>query len=313
MSAKGETLLSLLVAALLVSFVMVGLISLLSMNSTQGGFLWARMDTLNAVNYALMIMGQRVRSARNIGELYGVVPTAQGPVVQPLPPGPQQHPEAVDPSQMPNASIEDGSVTLVANYFPAAGDPLYGPQGSVTVSSWPWLGVIGRPYTLSSTCLILQVPAFDSKGFPQALPAAYPGAPPLCALDTYVYCVVSDPDTVSHSGEYQLQMAYFPAPTGLTNVPSGITAGTVTTVVSGIVGPKDSSGNLSLFQYIEKNQNTASSTVTPLDLQNYAGIVVNLEVINKDGRGRSSVLPIRSEMYMRNNVAATTVGSPPKT
>jgi hypothetical protein len=280
------------------------------LNSTQGGFLWARMDTLNAVNYGLAVLGQRVRSARNIGELYGDSTPITGPVVRPLPPGPQQHPEAVDPTQLPNQSIQAGTVTLVSDSFPSVGDPLYGPQGSITVANWPWNGGVHSPYKLSATTLVLQVPAFDNNGFPQSLPPAYIGAPPLSALDTYVYNLVPDPDP-KKSGLYQLQLAYFPAPNGLTNVPSGITPGTVTTIISGIVGPRDGNGNLSIFQYVQKLTNSAVSTVNPIELQNYAGVIVNLEVINKDNRGRYSILPVRSEMYMRNNVAATTIGSPP--
>lgn len=305
---NGETLVSVLVASLLAGFIVLELVALLSVNSMQGGYLWARMDTLNAVNYALAVMGQRVRSARNIGELYGEAPPPQAPVVQALPPGPQQHPEAVDPSQLPNSSIQNGSVTLVADRFPSPGDPIYGPQGSVTVPSWPWGGGQGTPYVLNATTLILQVPAFDSNGFPQSLPPAYSGAPPLSALDTYVYKVIDDP---SRPGQYMLQMAYFPTVTALTNMPAGISAGTVSTVITGIVGPRDTNGNLSIFQYVEKNQNAATSTVDPKLLQNYAGVVVNLEVINTDNRGHISILPVRSEMYMRNNVAATTIGSPP--
>jgi hypothetical protein len=309
---SGATLISVLVAALLVGFIELEMLGLLSLNSAQGSFLWARMDTLNSVNYSLNAMGQRVRSARNIGDLYGEAPPPQGQVVQNLPPGPQQHPEAVDPSQMPNASIQNGSVTLVSNHFPSAGDILYGPQGSMTVTSWPWDGGQGNPYTLSSTCLVIQVPNFDSNGFPMSLPPAFSGAVPLSALDTYVYKVVPDPNP-AHAGEYQLQMAYFPSPAALTNAPTGIGPGTLTTVLTGIVGPKDASGDICVFQYVEKNLNTVTTTVNAANLQNYSGVVVNLQVVNMDARGHKSLLPVRTEMYMRNNVAATTIGSPPPT
>lgn len=320
---RGDTLISLVVACALVGFVELELVSLLTLNSAQGGFLSARMDTLNSVTYALTVMGQRVRSARNIGELYGVAPTPQARVVQPLPPGPQAHPEAVDPTQIPSSNITDGSVTLVANYFPSSGDPLYGLGGSRNVPSWPWGGSQASPYQVSSTCLVLQVPVFDINGYPLSLPPAYSGAPPLSALDTYIYKAVSDPN---QPGQYMLQMAYFPGPStpvnascpnGLTNMPSGTVPGTVSTIITGIVGPLDNNpasptyGQLSLFQYVEKFQNSASSTVTPLDLQNYSGVIVNLEIANTDGRGRTALLPVRSEMYMRNNVSATTIGSPP--
>ncbi len=307
---SGATLISVLVAALLVGFIELEMLGLLSLNSTQGSFLWARMDTLNAVNYSLNALGQRVRSARNIGDLYGEAPPPQGQVVQNLPPGPQQHPEAVDPSQLPNSSIQNGSVTLVSNHFPSAGDILYGPQGTMTVMSWPWYGGPSAPYTLSSTCLVIQVPNFDSNGFPLSLPPAFTGAVPLSALDTYVYKVVPDTDP-ARAGQYQLQMAYFPSPANLTNCPAGISPGTVTTVLTGIVGPRDTNGEISVFQYVEKNSNTLSATVNAAELQNYSGVVVNLQVLNMDARGHKSLLPVRTEMYMRNNVSATTIGNPP--
>ncbi len=304
---QGTTLVGLLVACAIVSFVTLALLGLLSMNSTQGAYLWSRMDTLNSVNYVLAVMGQRVRSARNLGELYGVAPPPQSRVIQTLPPGPQVAPEAVDPSQIPVSQIEDGSITMIANYFPSEGDPLYGPGGSMAVVSWPWGGGQGNPYQLSTTCLILQVPAFDNNGFPQSLPPAYAGAPPLSAVDTYVYNVIPDPNRL---GQYMMQLAYFPAPSGLTNVPSGIQPGTVTTVVTGIVGPTVN-GSPGVFQYIDKFQTQPTTTVTAAELQNYSGVFVNLEIANTDTQGRTALLPVRTAMYMRNNVAATTIGSPP--
>jgi len=305
--AAGNTIVSLLIACILGAVLELGLVSLLSMNSSQSVFLWARLDTLNSVNYALTIMGQRIRAARNLGELYGVAPPPQARVVGLLPPGPQAHPEAVDNSQIPVSQIQSGTVTMLANYFPSSGDPLYGPGGSLAVSSWPWGLGPSSPISLSSTFLIVQVPAFDSNGFPLSLPPGYVGAPQLCALDTYIYNVLPDP---SRAGKYMMQMAYFPAPANLTNVPNSIAPGTVTTVITGIVGPI-ANGSPCVFQYIQKFNPTPSVTVTPGELQNYSGVIVNLEIANTDGRGRTALLPVRSEFYMRNNVSATTIGSPP--
>ncbi len=307
----GETLISVLIAALLVGFITLELVGLLTMQNTQGNFLWARSDALNSAYFALQSMGRRVRSARNLGELYGVTPPPSQPVLNPsLPTGPQQNPGAVDGTQIPVASIEDGTAALTAATFPSQGDPLYGPGGTMTVATWPWAGGPNSPYTLSSTTLVLQVPTFDSNGFPLCLPPAFTGAPPLTALDTYVYNLVPDPDP-QRAGQYALQMAYFPAPKGLTNAPPGIQPGAVTTVLAGIVGPTDGNGNPSIFQYIDKNLNTATATVDPLAVQNYTGVIVNLEISAQDASGHATVIPLRTELYMRNNVAATTIGAPP--
>lgn len=325
---KGETLISLVVTSFMVAFVILELIAILSLYNTQGGYLWARMDTFNSANNALQLLGQRIRSARNLGELYGQVPPPSQPVVLPTGPGPINNPNIVDGTQIPVLEIENGMATLTSATFPSLGDPLYGPGGQMVASTnWPWGAT---SYTLSATTLVLQVPVFDSNGFPLSLAPAFYGAPPLSALDTYVYNIWPNP--TNNPGPYSLQMSYFPAPSPswvpinnpysadptynaaswtLTNVPSSIQPGTVTTVLTGIVGPKDRNNNLSIFQYVEKNTNLASSTVDPMRIQNYSGVIINLEIVNQDGTGRSSILPFKSEMYMRNNVAATTIGAPP--
>jgi len=314
---SGNTIISLVVACALIGLVELELVALLSMNSGQGQFLWSRMDTITSTNYALAVMGERVRSARNIGELYGYAPPPQSKVVSGLGGGPQTTATvSVDPTQIPVTQIQNGTTTMIAYYFPAEGDPLYGPGGSMSVATWPWGGGPGSPYQLSGSCMIIQVPCFDQNGFPLSLAPAFPGATPLSAVDTYVYNLVTDPDTVHRPGQYDLQMAYFPAPSTLTNMPQGMQPGQVTTVITGLVGPLAagvSSGSPpTIFQYVERIQNSASSTVNPAYLQNYSGVIVNLEVLNTAGTGgRSAILPVRSEMYLRNNVAATAIGNPP--
>ncbi len=314
---RGETIISLLVASLLIGFVTLELVQLLTLYATQGNFLWSRLDNLNSVTYALYMMGVRFRAARNVGDIYGeVLPPTAG--LGTLSGGPSLPPTDYNPSNLNASAVQSGTATLVSTKFPSPGDPLYGPSAyspyARAVTSWPWGGGPNSPYSLSPQTLIIQIPAFDTNGFPLALPPSYSGGPYIAAVDTYVYNLVASTDP-TRAGTWDLQLAYFPTMSGLTNVPSTISPGTTTTIATGIVGPVPAGSPAgttpSVFQYIEKNTNAiTSATAQPVDTdtQNYAGVAVNLEVINKDARGQTSIIPIRTEMYMRNNVSATTIG-----
>ncbi len=140
------------------------------------------------------------------------------------------------------------------------------------------------------------------------------------AVDTYVFRVLPDPN---QAGTFMLQQAAFPAcpqggvnPTGgvynghPTNVRLGLTA--AQTLVTGIVGPLDAAGNVSVFSYVEKVNNT--STSTPPDaahvLTDYNGVIVNLEVLKQQAGRKASVAAFKTEFFLRNNSQITLMGPP---
>lgn len=221
---------------------------------------------------------------------------------------------------------------------------------SVYGGQWPMLAsaqVNGAPalpgrYTLGQDTLIVQVPVFigsnpnpgapgvgldPSQGgvAPFIWPATWNGQPPgasgvMQAVDTYVFKVSPNPQ---QPGTWMLQQAAFPAcPQGGANPLGGVYNGHPTnvrmglvapqTLVTGIVGPLDNQGNISIFNYVEKVNNTA--TVTPPDaahvLTDYNGVIVNMEVLKTQSGRKASVAAFKTEFFLRNNSQITLMGPP---
>lgn len=200
-------------------------------------------------------------------------------------------------------------------------------------------------YTLSQDCLIVQVPVFvgcppggggigldpfDDQAknggaqAPYVWPATFDGnqsaQAALQAVDTYVFKVMPDPNA---PGTFMLQEAAFPAcPAGGANPYGGAYTGHPTnvylsttapvTVVRGIVGPLDLAGNISIFSYVEKVNNT--TTNTPPDathmLTDYNGVIINMEVLKTQSGSKAAVGSFKTEFFLRNNSQVTLQGPP---
>lgn len=90
-------------------------------------------------------------------------------------------------------------------------------------------------------------------------------------------------------------------------------------VLTGLVGPFDANGTISVFQYLQSttntvttnfDSNTAQGATNELDLQLFNAVIANLEIMTRDSRGKMLVQVIRTAMYLRNNAAATLIGRP---
>jgi hypothetical protein len=317
---RGETMISLLVSTSISAFVAAAMLGLMSMNVSESHKLYNRADNLVAGVTALDKMGRLVRMARNIGDIQGnILPTSDS--YAGVPPGNTTDTFAISGSNITVDQVENGDAVSISAKFPSVGDPYYGPNGTQngTIASWPWGGGINVPYLLGQDTLVLQVPTFDANGFPNSVQ----NMQTLPALDTYVYKVVQDFTRAGPTKYYQLQLAVFPAPNGLSNKPSGLVAGKPITILSGIVGPYDANGNIATFQYVNSSTNIVQTNFdnaggagttgyeNELDLVLFSGVIANFQIMSKDAANHVSVLPIRSEMYLRNNASASIMGPAP--
>lgn len=195
--------------------------------------------------------------------------------------------ERLGPNLRMGRNVGDGLVA--SNQFPLSTNPLWGTSGQ-------------GPYTLSNTQLIVQVPVFDTNGYPTVIP------PPLVPInmpnvDTYVYQVVPDPDPQA-PGPYMMQVQVFPGNKSSTNNGQ---MGPMQTVVRGIVGPTDVAGNLQTFQYFD-NTNTLipSTSIVSFAINAPNKIAVNIE-IRHQSTGATYSIPsttlVRDEFFMRNKKA----------
>lgn len=317
-SQSGQQLVSLLVATTIMSFVALGLIGLMSINTFESSRTFNRADNLNGTRAALDKMGRLIRMSRNLGDIQGTVMVATDPYAN-FPPGPSGDRFQIQNNNVDPTQVGAGTACNTCCYFPSTADTYYNStSGSMTntITSWPWNTTNNVNdnsacpyYEISQDTLVIQVQTFDPNGFPRMVS----GVNRLPALDTYVYKIVPDASRPGPPQYFQLQMAVFPAPAGLTNMPPGITPGLAETVVSGIVGPLDLNGRPAIFQYLNQSSNSITTNFIPgsvneQDLVLFKGIVVNLETMTVDAAGKAMVNAVRSEFYLRNNSSATILG-----
>lgn len=273
-----------LASVVIMGIVTAGISQMMLMNSQGSWKLYNRVDSLNAARNAVDRIAMNVRMARNIGDIYG---------------------EGVTEGEPP-VLFEYGT-----NYFPAPQNPMYGagqtPPGGWPSSPWPT-----KPYILSNQCLIVQVPNFDTYGFPKkwaegtGSPAA---ANDLDNVDTFVYMVL--PDT-TNPGTFMMQVSCIPSPNSTR--PSMIPP---KTILRGIVGPLDPDVQQpKVFQFLDVAGiplDYIGATTATYDgaLSNYTGVIVNLEIKREQEEAsekNSTTLGIKSEIFMRNNTLATLSG-----
>jgi type II secretory pathway pseudopilin PulG len=331
--AGGETLISLLIATLIMAVIGTVMMQYFATVSMQSLKLESRVDNLTAAKMVLDKLARQVRQARNIGDVYGETQLAANPTAD-VTPGASTNPSGTLSATTPDSQIESGSATLMAAYFPSGTDPFYGASGianSQVTQNFPGSPWPAAPYYLSGSCLIVQVPCFDQYGFPQAVNATT--MQNVEALDTYVYMIVPDTSATArmrtalgaqaaNTTLYALQVAIFPAPPYITNVPTNRGTGAPQTLLTNIVGPytKVSPESICVFQYVNNQQITgglAQNSITNdfqsnptgvLNAQNlclFTGVVANLQILNWDQRNHVTIQPIRTEMYLRNNADAT--------
>jgi hypothetical protein len=333
-SAKGESLVAVLISALLMGIVAAAIGSLAVLSTSESTKLQSRVASVDEAKFALDRMGRLVRMARNVGDLQGTVQPATDPTI-----GVQgtaailDYGGAISPT-VPVAQVEDGTACNMSATFPSVGDPYYGPSGMLlTGASWPWGG---KPYTLDGQTLIVQVPTFDANGYPNKALQTNPNVQNLQALDTYVYKITPDPEYQNQmkliakkltTPFYKLEVAGYPAEAASTNFPAGWKTGVPNIVLRGIVGPLDKTGKLTCFQYVNQraiagaevqnsvttnfDNKTAVGALNEQNLPLFTGVIANFQIMMLDGKAKPTVQTMRSEMFLRNNAAATIMGTPP--
>lgn len=221
-------------------------------------------------------------------------------------PGPTAYPQLGSPSG-PGAPAAPGKYTLAQDTF-VGQVPVFVGQNPGTATA---AGLDPGQDTTKVQAPYIWPATWDGN-------AMTPNTPTMQAVDTYVFRTIPDS---SNSGQYLLQEACFPAnPQGATNPITGTTfnghptncklsQSLPTQLVSGIVGPRDSNGNIATFQYVEKVSNTSTRTppgtyaVTgqPFLVTDYTGLIVDVEVMKNSQGVKASVNSYRAEFYARNN------------
>lgn len=329
-SQTGDSLVSLLVATTIFSFVAMSIMGLMSVNVLETSKLNSRTDNMMAARFGMDKMARLVRMARNLGDIQGQVPlTSNNYSEAPNGPTGDYFTAIQGDSGVTQAQVNAGTACNTSASFPTIANPDYGPgkagNGAFTGSAWGG----GGSLTLSADTLIVQVPVFDANGYPVSSNAGGAGQR-VVALDTYVYRVVPDPErTAAGNNEvnyFKLQVCVYPSLSGTTNRPPGMATGVPQTVMSGIVGPVDplNPSRCTAFAYINQNpaytggqmqtnfdRQTAQGATNEDNLVSFKGVVCNFHLMTMDGAKRVTVMPLRTEMYMRNNQQATMMGPPP--
>ncbi len=320
-SAKGDSLISLLVATLIFSFVAMAIMGMLTINVVESNKLMTRTDNISGARFGADRIGRIVRMARNLGDIQGNMsmdaPSYAGAIGAGVTTDWQSAITGTDPSY----GLAEGA-NIMSAAFPSAANPFY-----VTLPNYPAAWGNG-PYRIGPDTLVVQVPVFDSNGWPRANPYITGGSTIYLPMtDTYVFKVVPDQARTQANGVnfYQLQMAVWPARgaggvVANTNMPASMTAGSPITLVSGIIGPLNPADptKIAAFEYVHRNNAYALGPVNgPLqtdfsadganesELGNFVGVMLNLQLMSQDAAHRASVMPLRTEMYLRNNSQAS--------
>lgn len=281
-STKGVTAVEMLIACLIMGIVSSAILGLLLTSMRTSKRLNNKIDAIDAARMAIDKIGRDVRMGRSLGDVYG---------------------------NMNGFGFIDGSDT-----FPSNANPLYG-NGQSPPNGWPW-GL--SSYTCNNQTMVVQIPIFDSLGFPTAIPGTNPPQP---NLETHVYRIVPDDN---RPGEWRMEWAKIPGANVLTNVPNvgdryvpAQRQMMSSVLVKGIIGPMpmgNAIGPPQVFQYLDKTRPAdppSNSIVPSTAAANYSGVVVNLELIRQDDTARTpQIVAFKSEVFLRNNALATTVGSP---
>lgn len=319
-SAKGDSLISLLVATVIFSFVAMAIMGMLTINVVESNKLMTRTDNISGARFGADRIGRIIRMARNLGDIQGNMSMDAPSYVGAIGAGVTSDWQNAIAGTDPSYGLTDGA-NIMSAAFPSAANPYY-PTLTNFPSAWG-----NPPYRLSSDTLVVQVPVFDNNGWPRANSYSSGGTTVYLPMtDTYVFKVVPDANRTQANGVnfYQLQMAIWPAKglTGVTNtnMPASMTAGTPITLVSGIVGPLDPADptKIAAFQYVHRNSNyTAGPVDGPLqtnfvanganedEIGNFVGVMLNIQLMSMDAAHRASVMPLRTEMYLRNNSQAS--------
>lgn len=169
-----------------------------------------------------------------------------------------------------------GDEMVVSDQFPTSTEGLPSDNYYNYATTWS-----GAPFKLSNQQLIIQIPVFDSSGFPSMVwtqggtiispaptgPLPAPGGPqPTPNVDTVCYQVVADPDPHA-PGPFMLQMAVFPAvpppPYVQSTRPAIVTPQTILRGVTG-PGPLDPTTGLpNVFEYIDQAKMTTALSSGP--------------------------------------------------
>jgi type II secretory pathway pseudopilin PulG len=306
--ASGTTLVEMMISVVCTSLITMAMFSVIWMNTIIQAKSGNNLDAANAARIAIDRIGRDAREARSLGDVYG---------------------EDIVLSSAPPMTGTSGT-----DYFPSANDPIYAggatPAGGVWPTTWP-TDACPNPgrYLLSNRCLIIQVPVYDSNGWPTQIPVSNPyvaGLPtPMqgnqANVETHIYRVLDDP---ANPGQYLLQLFVAPGRAAPGYVPAEHTFGPQT-LVKGIVGPKNAQNEPAIFQFIARRGSLDDTNPSgqPQDsipeaspgvkrLANFTGIIVNLEVTRSDyGRSKPVTLAFKQEVFIRNNAMSTSVGNPP--
>lgn len=298
----GGSLVEMLVTTTIMGFIALAFMGILLMNYKTNAKVNNMQDTINAVRMIKERIGRDVREGRTLGDVFGV--------------------ETTDPAT--------GMLYVTgSDRFPEANrNPIYGAAGVTPATGWP-----SPPWTLSNRCLIVQIPVLDNHadsgtqhaldttkvGWPTMIPQGWgaPAAP--CNQDnveTHVYEILDDPN---NPGEYVMQFSSYPGmqvPGYLPNAHRVLGQ----TLLTGIIGPVDGSGNPRIFQFINKTDMSGAprDSIQPDGTHSpeYTGVIVNLEVRRHQdtrvNRRDISITPIgmKLEVFLRNNALATSTGQP---
>ncbi len=320
---SGESLVGLMVSMVITGFVAAGMMGLAYLNSTTNIRAFNKCDSVNAARTCIDQIGATLRSARCVGSMWGAVQPIQVPPVNwdALTSGTSTNTSAINFNVYPSQGNSSGYID-----FPAPGDPYYGLTPIVgngqPAGGWPdsdgWMtdsGLVdpGTRWRCSQTCLIVQVPVFDSNGIPLGIP--WPQGTPMQnipVMDTIVYRVMPDTATDAQPNTFKIEKCVFPAP-GVPR-PAGYNVNSQPqTILRGIVGPYDPSGGggLRVFQYLS-NVNPANPCFQPTtnsgaaNINSIGGVSINLEVLRQEaGHTHQAALQFKSDVFMRNNIAFT--------
>lgn len=184
--------------------------------------------------------------------------------------------------------------------FPCAINPIYSgglPAGAST------------SYQLDDNTLVIQMPVFNQKGWPTALPLIV-DPKQRRNLDTVVYEVVQDPDpNQAAQGKFVLNRFCFAGihdTSQILNVAYGHTICPGQTILTGITGPLDKITNKPvIFQALDE-QDPGGNPISLKLFRTYAlsrinGIVVNVELSRSQSSNKNATTAsYRSEIFMRN-------------
>ena len=283
----GFSVVELMVSVLIMTFVSTAIFGLLISTAEMSQKVTNKMDSINACRNVLERLSKDVRMGRALGDVYGNTIELW-----------------TDLSGQPVTGFQG------ADSFPGNRNPVYG-AGQMPADGWPWQG---PPYKLSNDTMVVQVPIFESSGFPSSVPAgAGNPADPSSQdnVETHIYKIVPDPNQITNPGEYLLQISRIPGhpvpgynPAQVRSMPQ--------TILSGIVGPLDGQGQPKVFQYLDKTDasGTAQDAIAdPGLVTNCTGVIVNLEIMKQlEGKRVPAALGLKTEVFLRNNALSTTVG-----